>query len=117
MLKSGLIERPKRKTYTISNDGLQLLAAQPKTISLTTLENYPAYVEWRNQGGKRADGKEERNEPPKEFSQTPYELVEKGAAQISKILEDDVLDRVRNQCTPAFLERLVVELMIKMGYG
>jgi restriction system protein len=47
---------------------------------------------------------------------TPEELIETAFQNIKRTLADEILEKVRN-VTPAFFERLVVDLLVKMGYG
>jgi restriction system protein len=47
---------------------------------------------------------------------TPEELIQSGYEQIQKALASDLLERVKVS-SPPFFERLVVELLVKMGYG
>ena len=58
---------------------------------------------------------QEPSEPPP-IPPPPEEALDHAARQLSQELEADVLDRVR-QADPAFLEQVVVDLMIAMGYG
>ena len=55
-------------------------------------------------------------ESPLLQTQTPEDLIENAFSEYQKTLADEVLERIRN-VTPAFFERLVVELLVKMGYG
>jgi restriction system protein len=48
--------------------------------------------------------------------QTPEELLDRGYQQMRKALASELLDKVTD-LSPAFFERLVVELLVKMGYG
>ena len=48
--------------------------------------------------------------------ETPEELIEDGAREIRRNLAEEILQRIKG-CSPAFFERLVVELLVKMGYG
>ena len=54
--------------------------------------------------------------PSDDAANTPEEALNHAARQLREELEADVLDRVR-QAEPAFLERVVVDLLIAMGYG
>ncbi len=50
------------------------------------------------------------------MEQTPEEALELAYQSIRASLAQDILTRILS-CTPAFFERLVVELLVKMGYG
>jgi hypothetical protein len=47
---------------------------------------------------------------------TPEDLIEAGFQQLERALASDLLERVKG-CSPEFFERLVVEWLVKMGYG
>lgn len=78
------------------------------------LKQFPAYVEFVNPGGTKA-GKAEEKEVSIENA-TPEEVLESAYLSIRKALAHDLLDKIK-QCPPAFFEKLVVELLVKMGYG
>ena len=104
MEKAGLVERARRGFYRLTAEGTRLLAAAPARIDMKfLLTTYPVYATWRH---ARAD----------EAMETPEEVLDHAAAQVRQALEADVLDRVR-AAPPAFLEGVVVHLLIAMGYG
>jgi len=49
-------------------------------------------------------------------SSTPQELLEHSYQALRQNLAQELLQKVR-ECSPRFLEKLVVELIVKMGYG
>ena len=108
MARSGLVEKVQRGIYRLAADGEQLLAQSPTRIDLQLLRRYPAYVAWR-----KADSAPTRSDDAVE---TPEEALDHAAAQLRQALEADLLDRVR-AAPSTFLERVVVDLLIAMGYG
>ncbi|MDE0109010.1 MAG: restriction endonuclease [Bryobacterales bacterium] len=113
MQKAGLATRVRRGVYQLSADGSSLLAQPPPKIDLNVLQEYPAFREWRSQNQKQAGTVAS---PPASPADTPEEALEGAARHLSDLLEADVLDRIRNS-DPAFLESVVVDLLIAMGYG
>ena len=113
MERAGLAARVRRGVYMLTEDGKRLLAQAPTRIDLNVLRNYPAYVEWRT--GKSAPSINDGIVvPPPE--DTPEEALDRAARQLRDALEADVLNRVRG-ASPSFLEKVVVDLLIAMGYG
>lgn len=114
LANAGLIEMSRRSYYRITERGKQVLAGNPSRIDMKFLEQFPEYVEFRErEGGRRR--------PPKEtgFEQeekTPEEVLEDAYQEIRGGLAQELLGLVK-QSNPAFFERLVVELLVKMGYG
>ena len=108
MERSGLVEKAQRGIYRLAAAGEQLLAQSPTRIDVQFLRHYPAYVAWR-----KAPSAPTR---PDDAVETPEEALDHAAAQLRQSLEADLLDRVR-AAPSAFLERVVVDLLIAMGYG
>ena len=93
----GLVERVRTAVYRLTEKGAQFMAREPSPSAIKLLLKNPSV-------------------PPHDPSDTPEEALDHAARQLSRELETDVLDRVR-QAAPAFLEQVVVDLMIAMGYG
>ena len=106
--RAGLLERVRRAVYRLTEEGERLLSRTPSHIDMNLLRQYPCYSEWR-QANTPSPGKDTAPE-------TPEEALDRAAQQLSSALQTDVLHRVRN-AAPMFLERVVVDLLIAMGYG
>ena len=115
-LYAGLVERVRRAVYRIAPDGRQLLSRDLTRIDLKLLLEYPAYVEWKNRTHRQSPHIERPEQQGNESGETPDETLDRAAGELRTILESEVLARVRN-AEPAFLERVVVDLLIAMGYG
>lgn len=112
--KAGLIDAPKRGVNSIAQRGLEVLARKPDHINLKFLDQFPEFIEFRTTKKETADVKEKPEEPNEQ--QTPEETLEYSYQKIKKSLAQDLLSKVIN-LPPAFFEKLVVELLVKMGYG
>lgn len=113
MKKAGLIESDKRGTQKISARGLEVLKQKPNRIDVTFLEQYPEFMEFRTL--RNAAGEEETTPEPR-GNKTPEELLEANYTSIQADLAHDLLDKIKS-CTPEFFEKLVVDLVVGMGYG
>ena len=113
MERSDLVEKVQRGIYRLAAAGEQLLAQSPTRIDVQLLRQYPAYVAWRKAPSQKHDSAPTRSDDAVE---TPEEALDHAAAQLRQSLEADLLDRVR-AAPSAFLERVVVDLLIAMGYG
>jgi len=110
--KAGLLESTKRSYFKITDLGLEVLQKNPKEINVRFLEQFPQFIEFRNlRKEKGEEVKEEEN-----LTQTPQELLEYGYQRIKKDLASELLNFVKKS-SPRFFEKLVVDLLIKMGYG
>ncbi len=83
---------------------------------MNLLGEYPDFAEWRQRVNVPPSGKDVASKQNEEISDTPEEALDRAARQLSGALEADVLYRVRD-AAPAFLERVVVDLLIAMGDG
>jgi restriction system protein len=114
MSRAGLIERPVRGQVQITAEGRTALASNPGRIDMKFLRRYPSYVE-----AARAKDELEISTAataPLEAGATPDELVETAVSAMRSAIETELLSRVMS-APPAFFESLVIQLLVKMGYG
>ncbi|MCU0345829.1 MAG: restriction endonuclease [Saprospiraceae bacterium] len=114
LMKAGLLESPRRAYFKLTEAGREVLKTNPKELNVAYLKRYPAYLEFIGPNVGKS-GKQEEKEVVLE-SATPEEVLESAYGKIRKALASDLLEKIK-QCPPAFFERLVVELLVKMGYG
>ena len=114
--RAGLSERVGRGVWRLTAEGERLLANAPPRIDMNYLRNYPAYVAWRTGKNTSSSSEDAALMPPDDSANTPEEELDRVVQQLLYELEADVLDRVR-EAPPAFLEQVVVDLLIAMGYG
>ena len=115
--QAGLLSSPKRGFFTITPKGAALLAKNPERVDISILEQYPEFLEFRNR--KKDKGE---NEKPEETSvvsassQTPEDALASAYSTLRKDLESEILSSVK-EASPSFFERLVVDLLVRMGCG
>ena len=111
--KAGLIDRPRSGYFQITEKGKEVLKTPLSDMKF--LEQFPEFAALRGDSGQ--DEAQQRVAPTVSVqSETPEELIENGARTIRKELAEEILQRIKG-CSPAFFERLVVELLVEMGYG
>lgn len=110
---AGLLETPKRGIYRITERGLETVRNNPPFINLKYLQQFPEYVAFRKSHRERTEPIDdvENGQPG-----TPEEALESAHEKIRDGLAAEVLQKLK-ACTPSFFERLVVEVIVKMGYG
>jgi restriction system protein len=113
--KAGLLDSPKRATFVITDLGLATLEKKPDRIDAKYLRQFPSFLEFQNTGRNDTDSEEDAN-PQEPSEQTPEENLDKAYQRIRKSLASELLNKVV-ELSPTFFERLVVELLVKMGYG
>lgn len=113
--KAGLLDSPKRATFVITQIGLDTLKKNLDRVDAKYLRQFPAFLEFQN--ASRNDNETEEEIIIVETNeQTPEENLDKAYQRIRKSLASEMLNRVV-ELSPTFFERLVVELLVKMGYG
>jgi restriction system protein len=116
--KAGLIDKSLRGINIISEEGKNLLATVNGPYDNNTLKRYRSFLEFV--APHAIDNSEElsKSEFQKPFisSEPPLEYITKQYAIYKEELAEELLDIIISQ-TPAFFERLIIDLLIKMGYG
>jgi restriction system protein len=108
-VQAKVLESPRRGHFRITPRGIELHKQGHKRIDVKILNQYPEFVEFH----KARAPKEEEPEPTTE---TPEEALQQAYESIRSDLAGQILDRITNN-SPQFFERLVVDLMVSMGYG
>lgn len=114
--KAGLLESPERGFFSITDRGRSVLAGKPSRIDIEFLQQFEEFNRFQQprrtlvqkvgatgvSGGSPAD--------------TPEETLQDAYLALRKNLADDLLETVKKS-SPEFFERLVVDLLVRMGYG
>lgn len=116
--KAGLIASVRRGVYRITDDGKAVLAERPKDISRAYLGRFDAFREFLElRHDEAADAVGDVATPAAtDTAATPQEQLERAYKQIRQKVEADVLEAVM-AASPQFFEKLVIQLLVKMGYG
>ncbi len=107
-----LIESEKRSYYKITNVGKNYLPNSPRNITVQDLSQFEAFKLKKDQTEKSEDIQE--NQPYS--NQTPEEMIQNGYNIILSDLSSELLKLLKST-SPYFFEFIVVDLLIKMGYG
>lgn len=113
--KAGLLESRKRGLIRITEEGKKELSLK-NHVDDEDLEKYPSFVEFKNNQTKPAKKKKNYQIKSKRDTLTPEERIEASFNTINQNLADEILQTIHNM-NPVFFERLVVDLLLKMGYG
>jgi len=119
LAKAGLVESPRRGHYRITPRGTELLQSNPERIDIDFLKRYPEFLDFKSLRGTRRRSNADAvplDAPLLDSTMTPSELVEEAFRQMQDSLAEEILQRLK-QVSPAFFERIVVELLVAMGYG
>lgn len=117
--RAKFVELPHHGVYRISARGLEYLKSH-SDLRIKDLMEYPDFASYASRSNDAAQkGKEAVVETPKtddEIVVTPTEQLESAYQSIHNDLAEDLLQKVLEQ-SPVFFEHLVVDLLVKMGYG
>lgn len=114
--KAGLIDSPQRATFVISEKGKEILSQNPARIDAKFLRQFPEFQEFNRVNKQNETITLESNLSTSDQEQNPEELLENSYQEIRQALATDLLSILRKLSPDAF-EKLVVELLVKMGYG
>lgn len=112
--QAGLLASPKRGLTQITDNGMGVLDKNPSVVNIKLLEQFPAFVEFR--AGKSGDDVVTQAAESTISQNTPEEVLELAYEKLRIELSQELLAKILS-CSPEFFEYLVVELLLKMGYG
>ncbi len=119
LVHAGALKATRRAHFQITGRGLELLNQGHERIGVKVLDQYPEFVEFRTQsapGGANREAVEKSSQVEETASATPEEVLQQAYESVRNDLAAELLNLIK-QNTPAFFEKLVVDLMVAMGYG
>src|SRR5262249_12735435 len=121
MAQAGLIENTRRGYFAITLRGQQALASRPSRIDNAFLNQFEEFKQFKERAKvsqpKSSQAQAEAEEAIlRNETETPEEIMRRAQKQINTALAQDLLDRLR-AASPEFFERLIVDLLLSMGYG
>jgi len=113
--KAELLVYTQKGYFKITDRGLTVLQEKPSKINIKYLKRFPEFLEF-NKPSKKIDQLKGKEIESILEEKTPEDLLEIGYEKYQEKLLSDLLEKVK-QCSPEFFERLVVQLLVGMGYG
>jgi restriction system protein len=113
LIQAGVLEATRRGHFRITERGRLMHRERMERIDIKVLNRYPEFIEFHKSERAQSEEPESQHLPG---TVTPEETLQRAYESIRSQLAADILDRVKAN-TPQFFERLVVELMVAMGYG
>ena len=114
--QAGLLASPKRGYFTITESGMKLLQSNPLKIDNSVLEQFPEFIEFKSRKKDKSEKNGDSESSTEEETQTPEDSLASAYSKLRRTLESEILSSVK-EASPSFFERLVVDLLVKMGYG
>lgn len=121
--QARILESPRRGFYQLTDRGRATLANPPAEIDGSYLIQFPEFKEFIDRARNSSKQSPDPSSSPAESeitiepqSASPEEALESAYAKLRAGLEEELLDAVKS-ASPAFFEQLVVDLLVRMGYG
>lgn len=114
--KAGLVAITRRGHFKITQRGLDALKSSPSRIDNAFLLQYEEFKQFRERTNTTEDRMDGDVSSLEDQKQTPDEIMREAHRKIEASLAQDLLDRIRNSPSD-FFERLIVNLLLNMGYG
>lgn len=108
-VQAKVLESPRRGHFRITQRGLDLHKKVHKRIDVRILNQYPEFIEFHK-------ARSPKEEEPEAQAETPEETLQKAYEGIRSDLVGQIVERITDN-SPQFFERLVIDLMVAMGYG
>ncbi|MCR6685998.1 MAG: restriction endonuclease [Pseudoxanthomonas sp.] len=115
LMKAGLLAKPRRGYFEITELGREVLKAPPVTIDRAYLMGFPEFVRFLS-GSPESSSQAPAASAPDSPSSTPDEVLQGAYQQLRTELASQLLERL-SLASPGFFEQAVVELLVAMGYG
>ena len=116
--QAGLLESHRRGIYRMSALGHQVKNQLPEQINIRWLEQFPAFQDFRARSHSASPEESATDTRPQTSSEelTPDEQIRQGYEQHRAAIAGELLGRIQS-ASPQFFEKLVIDLLVKMGYG
>lgn len=115
-MQARLIDTPKRGKYKINKSGIMFLSEHKNGFNKNDLLQIPSFASFATRKNVDVENILQKHPNAVQKEGTPTDLIANAYSQINNSLVQDLLSKVL-ELSPVFFERLVVELLVKMGYG
>ena len=114
--KAELIVAVARGKYRITTMGRDAYIKDGKNIDLQYLNRYEGYRKFKSNSPGAIEVGTDIGNPKADSEETPQDILDAAFKQINAELSDSLLLSIMER-TPEFFEKMVVKLLMKMGYG
>ena len=112
--KAGLLDSTRRGYFRITNRGVSVLTKNPPKINVHFLEQFEEFRHFRSLRHKKEE--KEQGQEAEIQETTPEEALETAYQSLRVDLGNDLLQQIKSS-SPSLFEKIVIELLVKMGYG
>lgn len=116
LARAGLLRRMSRGVYCITDRGREVLANPPARIDMNFLSKFDGFNQFRTKRSDDIEGEPSTESTATLAAGTPDERIEAAFNDLNVTLRAELLDRVQTMHPTAF-EKLIIDLLLGMGYG
>jgi restriction system protein len=116
LYRAGLLDKPKRGLYVITELGKKVAEKKPTIIDRDFLLKFPKFADWVNASNKGGESAAVEKDLALKSDATPNEVIDAAFKSLQATLNADLMELVRKM-NPYRFERLVLDLLLAMGYG
>jgi restriction system protein len=116
LYRVGLLARPRRSVYAITERGREVLVANPERVDLGVLSKFPEFAEFRKARSPRGGTRAGTDVAVAAETETPEERIDAAYQELRQTLIADLRDRI-SAVSPTAFEDLVLDVLHAMGYG
>ena len=116
LIQAGLLESTGRGQFTISSEGVALLAKNPNKIDNKILEQYPSFNAFKKRSKKSSNKVEKTNANEDLDELSPEEAIHESLENLNSSLSGELIGRIL-KANPTFFENLIIKLLVAMGYS
>ncbi len=116
MKQAGLLSSENRGYFRITNAGAELVAQKPEKINCALLKKYETFRAFQSRRRDQSNAQQTIGSLKPSSDQTPEDTLAFAYQELRKTLENELLEQIK-ACSSAFFERLVIDLLVAMGYG
>jgi restriction system protein len=110
--ESGLLSSSRRGYFQITERGRSVVQENPPAVNVKYLEKFPEFVQFKSIRKEKSESEESELS----LGQTPHEALEAAYERLRSELAAEILSNIKTS-DPTLFESIVVELLVKMGYG
>lgn len=114
LYRAGLLDRPTKGKYFVSEEGAKVLQTNIERIDNAFLEQFESFKSFKNKTNSKTDSDGKTEQPA--TSVDPVERIEQTTSLLKNELATELQDTLK-QTDPYFFERVVIDLLSAMGYG
>ncbi len=111
---ADLLQTTRRGYFKITDRGLSAIGKKPDRIDKKYLEQFEEFQEFKSRKHSKEAEEEESDSPT--IEKTPEEVLETAYQSLRDDLANELLQTIKSS-SPNLFEKIVIELLVKMGYG